>query len=246
MRKKRVGRASRVASQLALSDFELHDDRSGVAVTVHARELKYCLRQLARANGFKHGDLLANVGASSTVQPLECRVATCLPAESGWSFDDSGYISLKLKESSTVRGHTFLSSEGSAHDDRDGDFRPSLSRSTRASLQSADQISSPPRQRRSVGPPAWLEGHSQSPGSPASAQAGQSQPLPMRLHRAVALALSTDPIADSKLLVRHICGNKRCAVAAHFRFGSEGDNKADEAHHRVHPGCSREVLSPLQ
>ena len=205
MRKKRVGRASRVASQLALSDFELHDDRSGVAVTVHARELKYCLRQLARANGFKHGDLLANVGASSTVQPLECRVATCLPAESGWSFDDSGYISLKLKESSTVRGHTFLSSEGSAHD-RDGDFRPSLSRSTRASLQSADQISSPPRQRRSVGPPAWLEGHSQSPGSPASAQAGQSQPLPMRLHRAVALALDGHlPPADEQ-------GRARCAI----------------------------------
>ena len=245
MRKRRVGRTSRVASQLVLSDFELHDDRSGVAVTVHARELKDCFRQLARANGFKQGDLLANVGASSTVQPLECRVVTCLSAGSGWSFDDSGYISLKLKDSSTVRGHTFLGDGGNAPD-RDGDFQPRLSRSTRASLESAGQISSPPRQRRSVGPPSWLEGHSLSPGSPASAQAGQSQPLPIRLHRAAALALSTDPDGDSRLWVRHICGNKRCAVAAHFRFGSEEDNKADEAHHRVHPGCSREVLSPLQ
>ena len=95
-------------------------------------------------------------------------------------------------------------------------------------------------------PPSWLKGHSMSPGSPESALAGQSQPLPIRLHRAVALALSTDPDAHSKLMVRHICGNKRCAVAAHFRFGTESENKRDEAHHRVHRGCSREVLPRLQ
>lgn len=245
MRKRRIGSAPRATSQLVLSDFELYDDRSGVAVTVHARELKDCFRQLARANGFKLGGLLGNVGTSSTLQPLECLVVTRLPAGSGWSFDDSGYISLKLKESSTVRGHTFLGNAGNARD-RDDDLQLRLSRSARCSLQSADPNSSPPRQRRSVGPPAWLDGHSLSPGSPASALVGQSQPLPIRLHRAVALALSADPTADSKLLVRHVCGNKRCAVAAHFRFGSEDDNKADEAHHRVHPGCSRQVLSPLQ
>jgi hypothetical protein len=85
-----------------------------------------------------------------------------------------------------------------------------------------------------------------SPASPDSALAGQSQPLPIRLHRAVALALSNDPDADSKLMVRHICGNKRCAVAAHFRFGTEDENKRDEKHHRVHRGCSREVLPRLQ
>lgn len=245
MRKRRLGRASPDAPQLALSDFELFDDRSGVAVTVHAQELKSCYEQFARANGFQLPDLLGNFDISSTVEPLECRVVTSLPAQSGWSFDDSGYISLKLKRSRTVRGHTFLGGGGSAADG-DSEFRMRLSRSSRSYLHNTAQPSTPPRKRRSVGPPSWLEGHSMSPASPDSALAGQSQPLPIRLHRAVALALSNDPDADSKLMVRHICGNKRCAVAAHFRFGTENENKRDEKRHRVHRGCSREVLPRLQ
>jgi len=245
MSKRRLGRAPPVTSQLVLSDFDLFDARSGVEVTVHSQELMDCFGQLARANGFKLHDLLVNSGVSSTVKPLECRVATRLPKGGGWGFDDSGYIALKLKQSSTVRGHTFL---GSA-DDRDGNFEMRLSRSSRESsrsLHSSGPCSSPPRKRRSVGSPSWLSDYSHSPGTPSSERAGESQPLPIRLHRAVALALSTDPHADSRLMVRHICGQKRCAVAAHFRFGTEIDNKRDEEHHRVHPGCSRQVLPCLQ
>ena len=66
MRKRRLGRAAQVTSQLVLSDFELFDERSEVEVTVHAQELKDLFEQLARANGFKLEDLLANIGASCT------------------------------------------------------------------------------------------------------------------------------------------------------------------------------------
>ena len=247
MSKRRLERAPPVTHQLVLGDFDLFDSRSGVEVTVHASELVGCFGQLARANGFKLHDLLVNSGVSSTVKPLECRVVTRLPKPkgSGWSFDDSGYIALKLKQSSTVRGHTFL---GSA-DDQDDNFEMRLSRSSRdssRSLHDFGQCSSPPRKRRSVGSPTWLSGFSLSPGTPSCERAGESQPLPIRLHRAAALALSTDPHADSRLVVRHICGHKRCAVAAHFRFGTEVDNKRDEEHHCVHPGCSRQVLPCLQ
>ena len=127
MRKRRLGRGSPVTSQLVLCDFELFDDRSGVEVTVHAQELKDLFEQLARANSFKLEDLLANTGASCTEKPLQCRVVTRLPAGGGWSFDDSGYISLKLKSSCTVRGHTFLGNAA----DHDSDFHLRLSRSVR-------------------------------------------------------------------------------------------------------------------
>ena len=245
MPKRRLGGASPDVSRLVLRDFELFDDRSGVQVTVHSQELESCFEQLAEANGWQLSDILGNHSVSSTVQPLGCRVVTHLPPGGGFSFEESGYIALKLKQSCTMRGHTFMGSTGNV-EARDGDFRPRLSRSSRSPPQPTDHPPSPPRKRRCVGSPSWLEGHDLTPGSPSSELAGQTQPLPIRLHRAAALALSTDPEVDSKLLVRHICGNKRCAIAAHYRFGTEADNKADEAHHRRHPGCSREVYQPRQ
>ena len=64
--------------------------------------------------------------------------------------------------------------------------------------------------------------------------------LLIRIHRADALATSVDPAADSKLLVRHICGNTRCVVVNHFRPGSQRENDDDKEYHRLNQGCSRE------
>ena len=76
--------------------------------------------------------------------------------------------------------------------------------------------------------------------------AGCSHPLPIRWHRAAALSLSPDLAVDCGLVVRHICGNKRCAKVGHFRFGSQSDNEKDEAYHEVNPSCSREAFPELE
>lgn len=148
---------------------------------------------------------------------------------------------IKLKRSSTMAGHSFLGNARTA--DADQDYAGTGTCGRREQIFEA--VSPQARKRRRLEPPGWLKGFSRSPGSPGSELAGLTHPLPIRWHRAAALALSPDPAADSGLVVRHICGNKRCCKVSHFKVGSQRENAADETFHRAHPRCSREAYPEL-
>ena len=195
---------------------------------------------LAGANTFTVQQLLSTEAIQQGV-PLSCCMVEVLPKGRGWFFDESGYIMIKLKRSSTMAGHSFL---GNAREvDTDPDYAGSSTSEHRARIFEAGSPQA--RKARRLKPPKWLEECSRSPGSPRSELAGCTHPLPIRWHRAAALALSSDPAADSGLVVRHICGNTRCAKVGHFRVGSQGDNAADETYHHTHPRCSREAYPEL-
>jgi len=223
-----------------LRDFELYDDGSGVSVTVFGTELMEVASALAEANAFTVQELLSSKAIPAGVE-LSCCTVGELPRGRGWSFDASGYIMIKLKRSSTMAGHSFLGNARTADADHDYDGS-----STSGRRRPSFEAGSPrPRKTRRLGPPGWLESFSRSPGSPESELAGCTHPLPIRWHRAAALALSSDPAAESGLVVRHICGNKRCAKVSHFKVGSQSENAADETFHRAHPRCSRGAYPEL-
>ena len=220
-----------------LHDFELYDDGSGVSVVVFGAELTDVATALAHSNGFTVGELLSNEAIPADI-PLSCCMVEKLPKARGWSIDASGYVLVKLKRSPTMAGHSFLGSTRASDADRDYAGTSTDERCP----QIFEALSPQPRKRRCLTRPEWLQSFSMSPGSPDSEVAGCSHPLPIRWHRAAALSLSSDLAADCGLVVRHICGNKRCAKVSHFRFGSQSDNEKDEAYHKVNPSCSREAF----
>lgn len=230
-------RRSATTSLVHLSDYELLDPASGVNAPVFGEEVFEVAAALAAANSTTAAELLANK-AIPAGEPLSCRTAQHMPRGYGFTFDEAGYILVKLKRSSTVVGHTFLGRSSSTADDKD--FVPT------GRAAQTEAASPPARKRRRGGAPVWLQDHSQSPGSPNQEAVGRTQPLPIRWHRAAALAVSADPEADSKRVVRHVCGRKRCLEVSHFRFGSLAENELDEEYHRMHAGCSREAWSAPQ
>lgn len=214
---------------VSFRDFELFDEITGVSAMVHASELQAVYAQIAATAGVPPATLLANTSISANTQ-LTCHLVPRGPRPGKWSLDSEGYVMLHLKESSTVRGHSFIA--GESRDDADFLLPPrDMKRSYRA-----PQPASPPqrRQRVSTAQPRYCE---DSPGSsselsPASAKAGCTQPLMVRLHRAAFLATCDDPNAYSGMEIRHICGNRACAVISHFRAGSSDENTIDKRHHK--------------
>ena len=238
MSKRRRGCAPSVAPGLVLRDFELYSDDSGVAVTVSGDEVRDLFARLAHANGFEEGELLGNESIPAG-KPLPCRIVERLPEGCSWISDGSGYVLAKLGRGKTVVGHSFLGDGSSASTDPD---YHSVANSTLS-----HDISSPPRKSaRSTRAPGWLRGHSTSPETPGSRHEGRTQAVPIRLHRAGALAASATPETDSRLWVRHVCGHKRRGVVGHFRFGTRKQNEDDESYHKTHMGCSREPFPPMQ
>ena len=238
MRRKRAETTARPPPQLVLRDFELCDSVSGVSAPVFGEELHACFDHLAKCNGFSVDKILANQSIPRGMS-LPCCVARRIPKGVGSLDDQSGYILVKLRRGRTVVGHSFLGTEASSS--ADPEYRAD------ARISHGSDVSSPPRaRRRHAGPPDWLQDHSTSPGTPGSEAEGRTQPVLVRLHRAAALAASARPEADSKRWVRHICGNKRCLVVSHFRFGTQEQNERDEEYHETHPGCSREQHGSLQ
>ena len=75
---------------------------------------------------------------------------------------------------------------------------------------------------------------------------GCTQPVQIRLHRLAFLASCGDLEATSGLQIRHICGNKACAMVSHFRAGTTTANSADREYHKSRKGRSRESFPPLQ
>ena len=174
--------------------------------------------------------------------PLACCTVETVPKGRGWSIESSGYVMVKLKRSLTPAGHSFLGRQRTVDADKDYGGTSNFG----GNAPTSEALSPPRKRSRHLRSPGWLEGCSTSPGSPSSELAGCTHPLPIRWHRAAALSLSSDPVADSQLVVRHICGNKRCAKVGHFRSGSQRENSKDEEYHRTHPRCSREAFPKLE
>ena len=235
--------AEGAAEPVTFRDFELYDDKTGVSARVCASDLQAVYQEIAATAGVPASALLANSSITAKTQ-LTCHLVPREPRHKSWNIDSEGYVMLHLKQSSTVRGHSFLGSERRGDDD----FvpPPRLSRL----LPGASQPATPP-QRRGRAPNVRFSYSEASPGSspessPSCAAAGATQPLMIRLHRAAFLASCNDPQAYSGLEVRHICGNKACAVVSHFRAGDSNENAMDRSHHKRHRGSSYEAFAPPQ
>ena len=164
---------------------------------------------------------MANSSIQANTQ-LTCHLVPRGSRPGKWSSDSEGYVMLHLKESSTVRGHSFIAGESRS----DHDFAPPSRRSKRSPR--APQPTSPPQHRRARAVSYCEDCEDSSPeSSPASAKAGCTQPLLVRLHRAAFLATCDDPNAYSGMEIRHICGNRACAVISHFRTGDCDENALD-------------------
>ena len=53
------------------------------------------------------------------------------------------------------------------------------------------------------------------------------------LHRWILMATQGPP-TSKQLVATHICGNDKCVLAAHLRWGTRRENKEDERFHREH------------
>jgi len=228
---------------VSFRDFELFDEITGVSAMVYASELQAVYAQIAATAGVPPATLLANSSISANTQ-LHCHLVQQEPGNGSWSIDSEGYVMLHLKQSCTVRGHSFLAGESRCDDD----FVPPSRVSKRSSR--APQPATPPqrRQRVSAAQPKYCE---DSPGSsyelsPTSAMAGCTQPLMVRLHRAAFLSTCDDPEAYSGFEIRHICGNRACAVVSHFRAGDCDENAMDRKHHWRKRGSSWQAFPALQ
>lgn len=235
--------AEGAAEPVSFRDFELYDEKTGVSARVFASELQAVYQEIAATAGVPMAALLASSSIQANTQ-LTCHLVPREPRPGSWCIDSEGYVMLHLKQSSTVRGHSFLGCERRG----DEDFVPQPRRSR--CLPCAPEPATPPQRVRrvSAAQPRYCEN---SPGSsselsPASAQAGCTQPLMIRLHRAAFLATCDDPQACSAGEIRHICGNSTCAVVSHFRAGSPDENAMDRAHHQRHRGSSRVAFPPPQ
>ena len=222
------------SSQIRFRDVTLHDQN--VEIPVQARELTQIFKVLASANDYAMSDLMANEHILPGVTLNCCRIET-FPAGLSYFQLDGGYIGVNLKESKTALGHTFWGSS--------------------VPCEVSDPTCAPPRFKKGELPepasprrnPARLSSPKSMPDPPLTPNSaeGQSHPLLVRLHRAAALAASSNPTQDAnKWGVLHICGYKNCGVVGHYRPGTRKDNEADEKHHLEHPGTSRKRHAPWQ
>jgi hypothetical protein len=93
----------------------------------------------------------------------------------------------------------------------------------------------------------WLKDYKLGDGSSGGeGSGGKTQPLLIRLHRAVALASSHDPSAGHAQLIRHVCGNKKCATCSHYRTGTKSENELDNQYHKSYPSRSRQDFGKVQ
>ena len=246
MRRQKRRKAPARVVMVELRDFELFSERSGVTVTIHARELREHFDELARVNGHTPEQLLANDSIPAG-RPLRCCIIRRIPKVCGSLGGE--YINLKMRESRVAVGHSFCGTSAP-----DSNYSPparqrgsgQLRSYPQESHSSCDDTSTPRIGKRQTRPPKHLDIFSMSPGSPGGDDAGHSSWTPGTLHRLSSLAASGDPGAVAKLWIRHICGEARCGVISHFRPGSRSDNEEDEKYHLAHPGCSREAFAPLQ
>jgi len=235
--------AEGAAEPVSFRDFELYDEKTGVSARVFASELQAVYQEIAATAGVPAAALLANSSIEANTQ-LTCHLVPRDPRPGRWSIDPEGYVMLHMKQSSTVRGHSFLGCEPRGDDD----FVPPPRR-TRCSSGAPEPLT-PPQRRRRV-PNMRASYCEASPGSstecsPSCAAPGTTQPLMIRLHRAAFLASCGDPQAYSGLEVRHICGNRACAMVSHFRAGSGSENAMDRRHHKRRRGSSYEAFAPPQ
>ena len=130
------------AKSLRLQDVTYRTE-SGAKITVRASELKLQVEALAKCNGWKAEELLAN----EPVLPgkrLGCKLVERVPQ--GWEYDrHSGYIMMRFKGACTPRGQSFCGGAAAA---RDTDYKPRRSRSGGANA------AAPPQKRASPAPPA--------------------------------------------------------------------------------------------
>ena len=233
----------RRSSVLALHGVS-YQTESGQEIEVSGAEIRAQVAQLAQCNGWEVEDLLAN-HALAAEQPLQCRLVEHVPP--GWSLaDDSGYIMMRFSKASSVRGSSFCRD---ASENKVGDYIPphrrgkprTTSHFEHAHAQDGDFPTTPRRtQRQKAAPLSYLE---TSP--PEAAKVGATQPLLERYHRVMfAASMPTSELEDGWIL--HACGNKRCAVVAHFYLGDDGLNQQDTKHHRKRPQSSRISLPRLQ
>jgi len=238
----------------AMATLSLHavhyQTESGQQIHVSGREIRAQVAELARCNGWKLQDLLANQAVAAG-RRLQCRVVTHVP--SGWSLhDSSGYIMMRFPGAYSVRGSSF---GGSSSSDRDSDYVLPRVGGKRARARSSAQdqpnamdggrggepATPPRRSQRREAPSSYAEAVS----PPSGALVGASQPLLERYHRVLyAASMTTNQLQDGWVL--HACGNKKCAVAAHFYLGDVPTNSLDTGHHQKRPCSSRVALPKLQ
>ena len=231
----RVGSLQRMAPTIRLHDFRYHDPRGNVQVTVRGRSLKAVLRQVANCHGVPLSKLLANCSISNG-KTLQCCLVTKKRDGDPWFFDKSGYITLRLKGERVFEGFSYSCDRGG-----DSTYRPSkrISRQVRDQPRKTRSTSALPPKRRPQRSSLLGEEWDCSDSSGADDSVGRNEPLLLRLHHAVSLASGPDPSAFMGQLTQHICGNKKCATAAHFRIGTGSSNKLDEIFHKSNPSCSR-------
>lgn len=234
------GVASGPSGLVCFTDFEWFSERSGVSVVVHAEELHELYEAMAKLNGATVEELLAN-SAIEAGQQLRCYEITRKPRKWGWLPNSDGYLQPKLKQSCTPVGHSYNG------DRLDGDHCQRKRAVPSASADGPSPSSPPQRAKRArKTTEKWQQWQQQSPGSPEGECAGVTQPVPIRLHKAVFLACCRSPEAAKGLEIRHICGNPSCGVASHFRAGTKRENELDRQYHAKHRGCSRQRFGPLQ
>lgn len=235
--------ASRLPAQLIqFGDFDWFDERTKVAVTVHGNEVQNLFQALAKCNGVPVKTLLENSKIEAGM-PLQCCEVHHLPQEWSWQLDYAGYLLVKLRQSFVPRGHSFA---GNGDQADDSDYVQPKRRKRSGPTTSSCEPSTPQRAQRAARPrEASKVRVESSPGSPQDV-VGCTQPVQIRLHRLAFLASCGDLEATSGLQIRHICGNKACAMVSHFRAGTTTANSADREYHKSRKGRSRESFPPLQ
>jgi len=220
---------------IQLRDFRYQDPRGNVQVTVRGRSLKAVLRQVANCHGVPLSKLLANSSISNG-EKLKCCLVTKKRDGDPWFFDKSGYITLRIKADRVFEGYSYSGDRGG-----DSTYRPSkrISRQVRDQPRRTRSTSALPPKRRLQRSSQLGEEWDCSDSSGADDSVGRNEPLLLRLHHAVSLASGPDPSAFMVQLTQHICGNKKCATASHFRIGTEITNRLDEIFHKSNHSCSR-------
>lgn len=224
----------------------LHDvarvgDEDGEETAASAEELLEHFYALAAANRWPAGALLANSSIQAGKR-LRCRLVRRLPDHTCWMFHSSGYIVAKMRRTPVVAGRSYTRAAVA-----DPVYRGAPTTHTQPSAPTQVSPESPPRPKRaSRSLEERFPEFTTSPDTPGGAAKGCTQPTLIAWHKVAALAACNGPSARKAHVIRHICGNRECAVLSHFRPGSTRANDLDRDYHRSHRGCSRESFPPLQ
>lgn len=239
-RNRRMSAQSAASSLVSFKDFTLV--QGGREVTVKGSEILALYKLLAHRNKVPLEQLLAR--PRNTIRAgrkLGCVKLKFPPFGKAWMADDRHYLMLKIQAYPTPRGVSYLGQQATSP------FKPTRrgARATRKEGVSSPPPCTPPRRsERSHTLPKALFDYDLDSTSPLSSE-GCTQPLMIRLHRAAGLSASPTPQAHSRQLFLHICGNKWCGVVAHFRPGTEEENRQDVRYHQRRPGCARIAYKPL-